>query len=201
MILTLNNASDVNAQSLKKLEKLVSKENTVILNHATWCGHCHMFRPQWEQFKTNQPFGKQLNIVEVESSALEQIKQNQKLYKRVVPKDGMVYFPMIVVFVKKENKASDKKIYEGSRNSEDLKKYLEGKIVATKATVKKSKKTTTASKGKSTSASKTRGAGTKSSASAATANLQESAGSSYRSLFDLNKELDSVISQMRNMEY
>lgn len=190
MILTLNNASDVNAQSLKKLEKMVSKENTVLLNHATWCGHCHMFRPQWEQFKTNQPFGKSLNIIEVESSALEQIKQNPKLYKRVVPKDGMVYFPMIVVFVKKENKASDKKLYEGSRTSEDLKKYLETKIVTTT----KAKKSKTATTSKRT---RTRGAA----APKATANLQESVGSSYRSLFDLNKELDSVISQMRNMEY
>jgi thiol-disulfide isomerase/thioredoxin len=147
MILSLNKADDVNTKSLKKLEKLVSTENTVLLNHANWCGHCQMFKPEWDQFKNKGGSG--LNVVEIESSALEALKSNPKLYKRVTPKDGMVYFPMILVFIKKENKASDKKVYDGNRSSDGLEQYLHGKVKVTKtkkvaATKKVTKKSTKA---------------------------------------------------------
>lgn len=140
MLLNLKDEKDMSPQNMKKLEKMISQENTVLMNHATWCGHCNMFRPEWEQFK--QGAGKGVNVVEIESKALDHLKQNNKLYKKVVSKDGSVYFPMIVVFIKKGTKPSEKKMYDGNRNAADLKQYVDinvpkQKVVAKKAVAKK----------------------------------------------------------------
>lgn len=180
MILSLNKADDVNTKSLKKLEKLVSTENTVLLNHANWCGHCQMFKPEWEQFKNKGTSG--LNVVEIESSALEALKNNQKLYKRVTPKDGMVYFPMILVFIKKENKASDKKVYDGNRSSDGIEQYLHGKIKVTKT-----KKATTAKKVTKKSA---KGLAKTESPASAVSDRQ------VKSLHDYHRDLDWILNNM-----
>lgn len=140
MKLSFNTKQDVTAQNLTKLNKLLFKENTVVLNHATWCGHCQMFKPQWDEFK--QRVSKKVNVVEVEADALEALKSNQKVYKRIVSKDGMVYFPMIIVFVKKgDTSSSEKKLYEGNRNANDLQSYIESKVKVTKPSAKNIKKT------------------------------------------------------------
>lgn len=142
-ILQLDSAGDVTPTNLKKLESLVSNKTTVLLNHANWCGHCNIFKPQWEEFKKNA--GKGVNIVQIESDALTQIQKDNKIYKRVTPKDGMVYFPMIIIFVKKDGKASDKKIYDGNRSAADLKTFIDTKVKPTssskpkKESVKKTK--------------------------------------------------------------
>ena len=136
MLLSLNSKEDLTAANLKKLNNLLYDKNTVVLNHATWCGACSAFKPDWSEFKKNT----KANLVEIESSALEGLKENQKLYKRVTPKDNSVYFPMIIVFIKKETKASAKKLYEGSRNASEIQNYVSMKTQKPKTT--KSKKST-----------------------------------------------------------
>jgi len=139
MLLNLSKTEDVTNANMKKLEKLVMQENTVLLNHATWCGHCQMFRADWEEFKTRSQ--NKVNVVEIESSALDKLRENQKLYKKVVGKDGVVYFPMIIVFIKSTGtKSSSKKIYEGNRDADSLSEYVIKKIPqATPKKVSKSK--------------------------------------------------------------
>jgi thiol-disulfide isomerase/thioredoxin len=130
MHLILNQKEDVTASSLKKLNELVMNKNTVLLNHASWCGHCHVLRPEWNMFKDENV--RKVNVVEIEASALEELKKtDKKTYKRVTANDGVVYFPMIMVFVKRaDGKTSQKKMYEGNRTAKDIKEYVGKKVKA-----------------------------------------------------------------------
>ncbi len=198
-ILQLDSASDVTPENMKKLRLLISNKNTVLLNHATWCGHCQMFKPEWEQFKTS--VGKNVNVVQIENDALSVLKQDKQVYKRVTPKDGMVYFPMIIIFVKKNNGTSaEKKIYEGSRTAEDLKEFINGKIKptkkpkSTKAVVKKETKP----KAKSTKSTKPQAK------SQAKLESDDNKATSSQvpvplTLQKLNDELNSILNQLNKL--
>jgi thiol-disulfide isomerase/thioredoxin len=131
MILSFKNEEDVTDTNLKKLDKLVSNNNTILLNHATWCAHCHHFQPEWKKFKSLAAKNK-VNVIDVESSALQKIEQNSKLYKKITPKDGMVYFPMIIIFVKK-NKGTIKTFYKGNKTATELSTFIDKKFKATPA--------------------------------------------------------------------
>lgn len=118
MHLELHSEKDLTEANMKKLDKLINQENTVILIHATWCGHCVMFKPQWQIFKKS--VGHAFNVVEIESTALNKLKENTQLYKRLFGMQG-VYFPMLLLFKKVEGKAkSVKKLYEDERSAEKL---------------------------------------------------------------------------------
>ncbi len=178
MILALEKAADVHSDSIKKLEKMVSKGNTLLLNHATWCGHCNVFMPEWQKVSSDVKRG--VNFVQIENEALQKLKQeNSKLYKRVTPKDGMIYFPMVVVFIRKNSdKPSQKKIYEGNRTSQSLRNYINENMRETKSS--KTPKSKTEKKKTVKQPEKTASQG----------------GFAYKSLHDLNRELDDLINRM-----
>ncbi len=199
-ILQLDSASDVTPENMKKLRLLISNKNTVLLNHATWCGHCQMFKPEWEHFKTS--VGKNVNVVQIENDALSVLKQDKQVYKRVTPKDGMVYFPMIIIFVKKNNgTTAEKKIYEGSRTAEDLKEFINGKIKPAKETKKKSTKAAASKKELKPKAKSTKG--TKSQIKSQS-KLESDGRPSFQvpvplTLQKLNDELHSILNQLNNL--
>ena len=181
MILSLDNHDDVNQQSLKKLEKLVSAGNTVLLNHANWCGHCTVFKTEWNKLTTDKK--KHVNFVQIENQALQRMKsENPKLYKRITPKDGMIYFPMIFVFVKNANKPSTKKLYDGTRTAETLRQYLS-------ANGKEEKKTPKPKVVRKPATKAIKGDGEK-------PVMSLTAQPHYKSLYDLNRELDELINKM-----
>lgn len=185
-VLQLDNASDVTPANLKKLESLVSNKTTVLLNHANWCGHCNMFKPQWEEFKKNA--GKGVNLVQIESDALTQIQKDNKIYKRVTPKDGMVYFPMIIIFVKKDGKASEKKIYDGNRSAADLKTFIDTKV-----------KPTSSSKPKKEPVKKTGKKVTKKTKTEKKEQVPNLESNRPLSLQKLNNELNAILEQINRL--
>ena len=177
-ILSLDGPSDLTQTNLKKLEEMVSKQNTVLLNHANWCGHCQVFKPQWEEFKKSAVRG--VNLVQIENEALSELQKHRTLYKKVTPKDGAVYFPMIIVFIKKGTKPVEKKVYDGNRTAEDLKTFVQSKVKVEKKASKKvenaRKNGVKAVKGTTASSKKTSGF-----------------GGTHLSLFELNKQLDQIL--------
>lgn len=120
--------ANVKQGHLNKLEEAVNNGNTVLLNHANWCFHCKAFAPEWSEFtaqmKKSNP---KTNIMSVESSAIEKVDRGSPLFKKITKKEGnehVLYFPMIIVFVKKGDSVV-KKVYEGPRNAKDLKSFVE----------------------------------------------------------------------------
>lgn len=170
--LSLEKAQDLTPANLKKLESLVSKKNTVLLNHADWCGHCQVFKPQWEEFR--KKVGKGVNVVQIENGALTELQRNKTLYKKITPQDGLVYYPMIIVFVKKDSKPnSEKKIYDGNRTATDLKAYVDSKVQK-KAKVVASRKALPSKR------------------------VTTNPVKNTLSLFDLNNEFESILKQMKH---
>lgn len=181
-ILQLENTSDITPANIKKLQSLISSKNTILLNYATWCGHCEIFKSEWEQLKKS--VGKDINMVQIESDALTKLQQDKKTYKRVTPKDGMVYFPMIIIFIKKNGKASEKKIYDGNRSAIDLNEFINSKV-------KSSTKTTKTLKGKTQRKTKLQKELAQSVDRAQTENLVP------LTLQKLNDELNNILNQLR----
>jgi thiol-disulfide isomerase/thioredoxin len=183
MILSLNSEADINLQNLKKLENLTSQKNTVLLNMANYCHHCQIFKPQWEQFKSSM--GSKVNFVEIESTALGKLKDNKKIYKTVTPKDGAVYFPMIIMYFKKGTK-SEKKLYEGNRDAESLKKFVDSKTKESKKLTKAEKKAP--KKVQSIISEK----------SLKPEPLKRQGSSHNLSLFEINRELENILYQLNS---
>jgi thiol-disulfide isomerase/thioredoxin len=125
MLLNLTSEKDVNQKSLQKIDNALTQD-TVWFNFANWCGHCNEFKEEWNKFKKLMSKEK-VNVISVESTAMEKIKQHPRLYKRATKKEGnqqVLYFPMIIFFVKKGDKMV-KKVYDGQRTADDLKKFLQ----------------------------------------------------------------------------
>lgn len=172
MILSFENESDVNANNLKKLERYTHEEDTILLNHATWCHHCQTFKPDWDQLKKELPH---VNFVEIENTAHQKIGQtNSKLYKRISGPNGQMYFPMIIIFLKNKKRQSSKQLYEGSREIGDLKSYINSKVKLIKSSPKASVKKTPVK------------------------NNNFPIDKPYLSLMQFNKELDGIINKIFN---
>lgn len=56
---------------------------------------------------------------------MELKKENSDIYKKIVPSDGKVFFPMILHLYHKNGKLY-KKLYTGERTSHEINKYLKG---------------------------------------------------------------------------
>jgi thiol-disulfide isomerase/thioredoxin len=140
MHLSIESEAQLTQQTMKALSKATEEGTTVWLTHANWCGHCQAFSSEWKKFR--ETHGKKINVVDVESSAIEKIKQDQKLYKKITKKEGnqhILYFPMIVVFYKKGDKTV-KKHFEGERTSDKLHEFLEAHKAVKPKAVKPAKK-------------------------------------------------------------
>jgi thiol-disulfide isomerase/thioredoxin len=117
MKLTFNSESDFSSEKLSKLENILGNKNTMVLNHSNYCGHCHAMRGEFEKFKKST----KTNVVEIEGGVLETLKKHPKIYKKLTPKDGSMYFPMIIVFIKRKDKTSAKRVfYEGPRTEKSF---------------------------------------------------------------------------------
>jgi len=131
MHIKLNSEKDVTQSKLNKILELL-KKNTVLLNRADFCGHCHHFQPEFNRFASLAKLDK-VNVVELESAALHTIqKKDPKLYTKITAKDGL-YFPMVIIFARKSDKTS-KSIYNGERNAASLKIEVDKKMAVKKKT-------------------------------------------------------------------
>jgi hypothetical protein len=126
MHLSLKTEQDITPQNLRKLETMLADGNSMVLNHAEWCGHCNNLKPHWNSFKQTQS-AKNINVIEVESRALQALESNPKIYTKITPRDKMVYFPMIIVFIRRKGKIT-KVFYKGNKTSSDLTNFVDKKM-------------------------------------------------------------------------
>lgn len=124
MKLEFKDEKDFTAAKLSKFEDCLTRKNAVVLIHAEWCGHCHALRPEFTAFKSKTKH----HVFEIESNALGHLEKYPKIFKRITPKDGSLYFPMIVLFIKRrDGKRSQKKIHGGERTQDALEKAFKNK--------------------------------------------------------------------------
>lgn len=70
MRLILNMPADITLEKIRLLKSQYGKRTIVVLVHASWCGHCTAFRPDWNRFCASRP---ELLLVELESAAIERL--------------------------------------------------------------------------------------------------------------------------------
>lgn len=70
MRLILNMPADITPEKIRLLKSQYGKRTIVVLVHASWCGHCTAFRPDWNRFCASRP---ELLLVELESDAIERL--------------------------------------------------------------------------------------------------------------------------------
>lgn len=95
-----------------KLEDLVSKGPSLVRYYMEGCGFCKLMNPEWESLINNLQ-GKNIVIVDVEQSALENVPEKLKL--------NIHGFPTIVSY----NNGSDRIDFENDRTEKNIKAWLE----------------------------------------------------------------------------
>lgn len=134
MKINFQKESDVTASKLKKFEEILDNKTAVVLHHSEYCGHCIAMRDEFDKFKEETKD----HVVEIEGGALSKVSQHKKVYSKVGPKDGQMYFPMILVFIRRETMVTPKKIeYQGPRTADALKAFIEEQKQKTKSLKKK----------------------------------------------------------------
>jgi thiol-disulfide isomerase/thioredoxin len=140
MNFSLENVNEVSNQVLNRISKVTrdkeSPIHTISLIHATWCGHCVTFKPEWEKLRKSKKF----NTISIESSVVDKVKsENPKVLERLSRKEGL-YFPMIHLFIKKGDKVK-KVLFEGNRSAEEIEETIK-KMSASKPKAKKAENKT-----------------------------------------------------------
>jgi len=131
MKLTFTKQTDFTPTKVDKFDKSIkeNKKSTVVLHHSEYCGHCIAMRDEFNKFKKDTD----KHVIEVEGSALETLRKHHHIFKKVCPSDGSMYFPMIVIFIKRTYHLTPKKyLYEGPRTAEGIKSFIAEKEKAHK---------------------------------------------------------------------
>ena len=134
MKLSFHKDSDFTEGKLAKFQQMLADDkSSVVLHHSEYCGHCWAMREEFEKFKKSTKH----HVAEIEGGVLDKLQQNKKIYNKVGPKGGM-YFPMIIIFIKRDGCAAHKKyMYDGPRTEEGLKSFIADKEQASKKPLKK----------------------------------------------------------------
>lgn len=136
MKLEFNQESDVTDNKLKKFEEVLDNKTAVVLHHSEYCGHCLAMRDEFDKFKEDTKH----HVVEVEGGALSKLSKSKKVYSKVGPKDGQMYFPMILVFIRRTTMTTPLKLeYEGKRDAASIKEFIDTKVKEQKAKASKTK--------------------------------------------------------------
>lgn len=123
----------IEVKDIKSLKEKLKQKNSVVLVHATWCGHCQVFEPEWKKlvsrFGKNSK-GKGVQFFSIESEVYNKIAESDPKFSTRLTKTAsspQMYFPKIMLFTKGE-KAIRRKVYEGARTADDLQKYIIAKM-------------------------------------------------------------------------
>lgn len=69
----------VSVQKLKILETKMKKGDWVVNYHADYCGHCQRMKPEWERFVNKMKKNRNINIADIESKMIPQMKEQPKI--------------------------------------------------------------------------------------------------------------------------
>jgi len=122
-----------------KLEEKIKSKNTILLIHATWCMHCKIFKPKWNEFGKKITSDKDIKksdiqVFEIESENLNKLAKSHPSVFNYIAKTAKspdVYFPKVIVFKKTASGVSKK---EYRQDEGDLFDYVKTKVIGVKKT-------------------------------------------------------------------
>lgn len=124
----------IDTKNMDSLKDKLRQKNSVVLVHATWCGHCQVFEPEWKKlvsrFAKKNKQGKEIQFFSIESEVYNKIAEaDQKFSDRLTKtaSSPQMYFPKIMLFTKGKSSIR-RKVYDGSRTADDLEKYITDKM-------------------------------------------------------------------------
>jgi thiol-disulfide isomerase/thioredoxin len=111
-LIEFNNVDDDFEQNVRDINSCLSSK-AVVLVWAVWCPHCVSMKDDWQRLKSDLQ-GKNVHVVEIESSNLEKLKtQDPTTFKKLYPSGDRVYFPMIQTWKdKKPTEYNDERTYD-----------------------------------------------------------------------------------------
>ena len=106
------------ASSVDELEDNMSKQKSMVLFYADWCGHCKNFLPKWDQMSSSwNNSNENVKMIKVECGKPDE----NNAHRELMEKYEIEGYPTILVF--KDGKATK---YEGKRDENSLLSYLNG---------------------------------------------------------------------------
>ena len=69
----------VSVQKLKILETKMKEGDWIINYHADYCGHCQSMKPEWEKFISKMKNNNNINIADIESKMIPQMKEQPSI--------------------------------------------------------------------------------------------------------------------------
>jgi thiol-disulfide isomerase/thioredoxin len=112
----------INVKTAQSLEDCMHKGNWIILYYANWCGHCKVFKPEWERLKSMVP--EHINTAEIESEMIPQMPNKPQIQG----------FPTMKLYSNNKDIGD----YNGERSGKAILTHLEKSMKASKS--KKSNK-------------------------------------------------------------
>lgn len=115
----------INKRDFKSLKEEITKQTSIVLLHAEWCGHCQIFKPIWEKV-AKDVCGKQksIKLYSMESEVIKALeKKDSELFKFIVRDPSNVAFPTLVIFKKGEKKVSVS-VHRGAKDEKEFKKVV-----------------------------------------------------------------------------
>lgn len=115
-------------EDLNKLQKAKNNSNVLVWYYAEWCGHCQMMKEEWEKLVKSNPH---VDLAKVSDDY-------------VSPDDNIRGYPTIKLF--KSNKSASGKgnssviNYEGSRDADSLKTFLNENVKQKQPMMKRKRK-------------------------------------------------------------
>jgi thiol-disulfide isomerase/thioredoxin len=119
----------VTTKDIASLKDKIRSKNTVLLIHATWCGHCQIFKPEWEKLVSGNSKNKKIQLLSIESEVFQKLREKDpKLadYLSKTTSSPQLYFPKIMIF-SKGDKSIRRSVYEETRSANDLQDFINTK--------------------------------------------------------------------------
>jgi len=92
---------------------------SVTLFHATWCGHCVKFMPEWERMKKTQNIAKNIDFAAHESSEMNTLD----VKKKTINGNKIGGYPTIKISLN-----GSEFEYEGERKTKNILSFIRDKI-------------------------------------------------------------------------
>jgi thiol-disulfide isomerase/thioredoxin len=96
-----------------KLQKLVADKDSLVRFHADYCGHCKAMEPEWEKVKDRVADMKNMQVIDVEDSAVKHVPSHLK--------EGVDGYPTIRALT---NKGKTVYSYSGPREADTIVPWL-----------------------------------------------------------------------------